>query len=182
MALSLTRFSWPLWSGKEKEPVCNNSTTVNSPISSSEMVKFPLVRETKMAPPTAQRGVRRKWQRREERRRRVDRDEYEDIVLVPSDGSDSDYDYDSDWSIGWLEPLGSDFQSSDVDDDDDDSFAVLVPCYRHGCKEVEEASNNVLLSAIQNLPYEFSSIAYTVMKICSWEELHGTMAGLSSEF
>ncbi|MED6131825.1 hypothetical protein PIB30_013555 [Stylosanthes scabra] len=164
MALSLTRFSWNLWGGKEKEPVCNNGSSVNSPISSSEMVKFHLMKETKMEPPTTQRRVRRKWQRREERRRRrVDRDEYKDVVLVPSDGSDSDYDYDSDWSIGWLEPHGSDFQSSDVVDDDD-SFAVLVPCYKHGCKEVEEASNNVLLTAIQNLSYEFSSTGKNYME------------------
>ncbi|MED6132071.1 hypothetical protein PIB30_015860 [Stylosanthes scabra] len=163
MALSLIRFSWHLWGGKEKEPVCNNgSSTVNSPISSSEMVKFPLTKETKMEPPTTQRRVRRKWQRRE---KRVDRGEYKkDVVLVPSDDSDSDYDYDSDWSIGWLEPHGSDFQSSDVDDDDDDSFAVLVPCYKHGCKQVEEASNNVLLSAIQNLSYEFSSTGKNYME------------------
>ena len=161
MAVSLTRFSWSLWGGggrrsggggrKEKEPVSKGST-LNSP--SSEMVKFPLVKETTMAPPSHRR-VRRKWQSREERRR-VDR-EFEDVVLVPSDGcggclsgSESD---DSDWSIGWLEPLGSDFQS---DDDDDDSFAVLVPCYRPGCKEVE-GLNNVYLSAIENLSSEFSS-------------------------
>ncbi|PNX96548.1 hypothetical protein L195_g019757 [Trifolium pratense] len=56
---------------------------------------------------------------------------------------------DSDWSIGWLEPLDSNFESNDNDDEDNsgnDSFVVSVPCYSPGCKEVE-GSNNVLLKA-----------------------------------
>ncbi|MCH89250.1 hypothetical protein A2U01_0010144 [Trifolium medium] len=62
--------------------------------------------------------------------------------------SDSESD-DSDWSIGWLELIGSDFEINDNDDEDDssdDSFAILVPCYLPSCKEVE-SSNNVLLKA-----------------------------------
>lgn len=158
MAVSLTRLSWWLWGGggKEKEPVSSNASPLNSssewgfPLKERESVKLPLVKGTKIAP--SHRKVKKKWQSREERR--VDR-EY-DVVLVPSDGggclsgSDSD---DSDWSIGWLEPHGSDFQS---DDESDSSFAVLVPCYRPGCKEVEGSSNE-LLSAIKNLPNGFSS-------------------------
>ena len=81
-------------------------------------------------------------------------------VLVPCDndcncdcclsGSESD---DSDWSIGWLEPLASDFRSNG-----DDGFAVLVPCYKPSCcKVVEEASNKALLGVIKNLSNEFSS-------------------------
>ncbi|PNX89767.1 hypothetical protein L195_g045889 [Trifolium pratense] len=46
--------------------------------------------------------------------------------------SGSEFD-DSDWSIDWLEPLDSDFESND-NDDGDDSFAVSVPCYSPGCK------------------------------------------------
>ncbi|KAK7361357.1 hypothetical protein VNO77_03411 [Canavalia gladiata] len=148
MAISLSRFSRSLWGGggKVKEPVSNASDLNSSP--SSEW-GFGLMKERKVAPP--HRKVRRN--RREERR--VDR-EYDDFVLVASDegsdwclsGSESD---DSDWSIGWLEPLSSDFPSVD-----DDGFAVLVPCYTPGCKEVE-ASNNVLLTAIKNLSNEFSS-------------------------
>ncbi|KAE9613335.1 hypothetical protein Lal_00027750 [Lupinus albus] len=152
MAVSFTRLSCWLWGSKEKEPVVFN----NSPLNSSsewrrETVKFPLVKGTKISPPS-HRKVKRKWQSREERR--IDR-EY-DVVLVPSDGggflSGAESDDDSDWSIGWLEPHGSDFQS---DDESDNSFAVLVPCYRTGCKEVE-GSNNELLSAIKNLPNELS--------------------------
>ncbi|KAL2538523.1 hypothetical protein Fot_04945 [Forsythia ovata] len=63
---------------------------------------------------------------------------------------------DSDWSIGWLEPHAPDFQS---DDDADDSFAVLVPCYRLDCKELEgkeEETGNQFLSAIRNLPNQYS--------------------------
>lgn len=54
-----------------------------------------------------------------------------DAVLVLSDGgclSGSEFD-GSDWSIGWLEPTGIEFQSHG--DCLDDSFAVLIRCY--GC-------------------------------------------------
>lgn len=156
MAVSFTRFSWCWWGGKEKEPA-NNGSSLNSPLEwgfgglrEPGTVQFPSVKGPKMA--SSPRKVKRKWQSREERR--IDR-EY-DVVIVPSDGggclsgSESD---DSDWSIGWLEPHGSGFQS---DDEPDNSFAVLVPCYSPGCKEVVEGSSNELLSAIKNLPQEFS--------------------------
>ncbi|PNY01173.1 hypothetical protein L195_g024462 [Trifolium pratense] len=68
------------------------------------------------------------------------------LMLAKQTGlSRSEFD-DLDWSIEWLEPLGLDFESNDNDEDDsgDYSFAVLVPCYSPGCKEVED-SNNVLL-------------------------------------
>jgi hypothetical protein len=51
------------------------------------------------------------------------------LFLSASDSNDSD------WSIGWLEPHAPDFLG---DVDADDSFAVLVPCYRHDCKELEK--------------------------------------------
>ncbi|KAK9930241.1 hypothetical protein M0R45_027284 [Rubus argutus] len=106
MALAFTNLSWWLWSGKKKEPRISNGTCLNS---------SPRIRK-----------VKRKWHSREERK--IDR-EY-DVVVVPSgeesvSGSETD---DSDWSIGWLEPHGPGFQS---EDDTDDSFAVLVPCYGH---------------------------------------------------
>ncbi|GAV61628.1 hypothetical protein CFOL_v3_05155 [Cephalotus follicularis] len=159
MAFSFTRFSWwPLKSGgaKEREPVSNgsslNSSTewglgLNSP---SDTVKC----TTRIA--SFPKKVKKKWQSREQRR--IDREH--DVVLVPSDGvglsgSDSD---DSDWSIGWLEPHGPDF-NSDKDDKSDDSFAVLVPCYRPGCKEVVGGSNHQILSAIKKLPNESSSVS-----------------------
>lgn len=52
------------------------------------------------------------------------------------------------WSVGWTEPHGPDFQSDD--EGDDGGFLVLVPCYR----AVAEGSsnNNQLLSAVKNLP------------------------------
>lgn len=151
MAVSFTRFSCWLWGGKEKEPVSNSSTLNSSSelgfaLKELERVKFPSVKGPKVVP--SHRKHKRKWRNKEERR--IDR-EY-DVVLVPSDGDGSESD-DSDWSVGWLEPHGPEFQS---DDESDDSFAVLVPCYRHGCKEMENP-NNELLSAIKNLPNEFSS-------------------------
>nr|GMC57278.1 Amelogenin, X like [Ipomoea batatas] len=132
MAVSLSRFSWWLWGGKEKESLAAKGSSVNSLQDwgpgfreQPETVKF--------------------WS------------EY-DVVLVPSDdvclsGSESD---DSDWSIGWLEPHAPDFQS---DDEADNSFAVLVPCYRDDCKAlvVEEPSNQ-FLSAIKSLSNEYSPV------------------------
>ncbi|CBI19272.3 unnamed protein product, partial [Vitis vinifera] len=98
------------------------------------------------------RRTKRKWQSREERK--IDR-EY-DVVLVPSDagcvsGSESD---DSDWSIGWLEPHGPEFQS---DDELDGSFAVLVPCYGRGRNDVVEDANKKIFSTIGNIPDGYSA-------------------------
>ncbi|KAA8530755.1 hypothetical protein F0562_005477 [Nyssa sinensis] len=157
MAVSFTRFSWWMWGGKDKEPVSNGSSTNSSSdwgfgLREPDTVKFPSVKGAKMPP---SRKVKRKWRSREERR--IDK-EY-DVVLVPSDGvclsgSESD---DSDWSIGWLEPHAPDFQS---DDEADDSFAVLVPCYRYDSKELDERLKNPFLSAIKNLPTDYSAVGY----------------------
>ncbi|KAG6702686.1 hypothetical protein I3842_07G047800 [Carya illinoinensis] len=150
MAVSFTRFSWRLWSGKEKEPVSNGSSLNSSfewgfGLREPETVKFPSVKGTKITAP--HRKVKRKWQSREQRR--IDREF--DAEVVPSDGvclsgSESD---DPDWSIGWFEPHGPGFES-------DDGLAVLVPSYKPGCKKVMEGSNNHLFSAIKNLSHEFS--------------------------
>ncbi|KAL3524927.1 hypothetical protein ACH5RR_013299 [Cinchona calisaya] len=164
MAVSLTRFSWWWWrAGKEKEAVSNGSSSINTlsdwgfGLREQDNLKFRSVKATKMASSSSSRKVKRKWKSREERRRRIDK-EY-DVVLVPSDGvclsgSESD---DSDWSIGWLEPHAPDFQSDN--DEAEDSFAVLVPCYRnHAYTElVKEPSgtNHQFLSAIKNLPNEY---------------------------
>lgn len=151
MAIALTSLSWWLWSGKHQEPKISKGSTLN-PLPESglwelDTVKFPLDRRQNMA--STSRRVKRKWHSREERK--VDK-EY-DIVLVPSDGgcvsgSDSD---DSDWSIGWMEPHGSGFQS---DDESDDSFAVLVPCYGRGGGGMNLANNlqEQFLSTIRNIP------------------------------
>jgi hypothetical protein len=165
MAVSLTRLSCWLWGGsKEKESIVNgnSSSELSFSLKERESLKFPLMKGT-----NNQRKVKKKWHSKEERR--VDR-EY-DVVLVPSDGGDclsgSESD-DSDWSIGWLEPHGSDFQSDDDESSSDSSFAVLVPCYRPGCKEVD-GSNNQLLTAIKNIPNEFSSgeILNLLLKFCN---------------
>lgn len=168
MALSFPRFSWLWLGGKEKEQVPNGSL-INSINSlgdwglglggEAERLKFYSVKEVdkRMPSSSSNRKVKRKWKSREERSRRIDK-EY-DVVLVPSDGvclsgSESD---DSDWSIGWLEPHAPDFQS---DDEADDSFAVLVPCYRHDSKEVkgkEEEHSNPFLNTVKNLPIDYSA-------------------------
>ncbi|XP_009608139.1 uncharacterized protein LOC107782833 [Nicotiana tabacum] len=168
MAVSLTRLSWWWWGGKEKEPVSNGSSSMN-PLQDfgfglkeqGDSLKFKSVRGANNVASSTTRKVKRKWKSREERIKRVDK-KY-DVVLVPSDGvclsgSESD---DSDWSIGWLEPHAPDFQN---DDEADDSFAVLVPCYRHDCiREIEEP-NNQFLSAIENLSNEYSAEGKKYMK------------------
>lgn len=126
MAVAFTNLSWWLWSGKHQEPRISNGSSLNTrpdlDLWELDTLKFPLLQRGNVA--SSSRRVKRKWHSREERK--IDR-EY-DVVLVPSDGgcvsgSESD---DSDYSIGWLEPHGPGFQS---DDDTDNSFAVLVPCY-----------------------------------------------------
>ncbi|KAI3451243.1 hypothetical protein Pfo_007908 [Paulownia fortunei] len=168
MALSFTRFPWLWLGGKEKEQVSNGSL-INSINSlgdwgvglrgEAESLKFYSVKEVDRRVPSSSsnRKVKRKWKSREERSRRIDK-EY-DVVLVPSDGvclsgSESD---DSDWSIGWLEPHAPGFQS---DDEADGSFAVLVPCYRHDCKEVKEKEEEPCVpffNAVKNLPIDYSA-------------------------
>ncbi|RVW56294.1 hypothetical protein CK203_110202 [Vitis vinifera] len=61
---------------------------------------------------------------------------------------------DSDWSIGWLEPHGPEFQS---DDELDGSFAVLVPCYGRGRNDVVEDANKKIFSTIGNIPDGYSA-------------------------
>lgn len=167
MSLSFTRFSCLWLAGKDKEQISNGSV-INSVNSlgewglgfrgEAESLKFYSVKggERRTFSSSSNRKSKRKWKSREERSRMVDK-EY-DMVLVPSDGvslsgSESD---DSDWSIGWLEPHAPDFQS---DDEVDDSFAVLVPCYRRDCQELQrkEDPNMQFLSAVKNLPNDYSA-------------------------
>ncbi|XP_010664413.1 uncharacterized protein LOC100855091 [Vitis vinifera] len=155
MSVSLTHLSWWLWSGKHQEPKrLSNGSSLNSSQDSGlwepDALKFPLVKGANMT--STSRRTKRKWQSREERK--IDR-EY-DVVLVPSDagcvsGSESD---DSDWSIGWLEPHGPEFQS---DDELDGSFAVLVPCYGRGRNDVVEDANKKIFSTIGNIPDGYSA-------------------------
>ncbi|PIN19261.1 hypothetical protein CDL12_08059 [Handroanthus impetiginosus] len=167
MSLSFPRFPWLLLGRKEKEQVTNGSLI--NPINSlgdwdlglrgePESLKFYSVKaiDRRMPFSSSNRKTKRKWKSREERSMRMDK-EY-DVVLVPSDGvclsgSESD---DSDWSIGWLEPHAPDFQS---DDEADDSFAVLVPCYRHDCREEmekeEEEPGLRFLNAVKSIPIDY---------------------------
>lgn len=151
MAVSFPGFPWWFWKGgnKEKQPVSNGSSlnSLNSSSSSdwglglkeSDTVKF----QTKIS---SAKG-KGKWQ---------GSDKECDVVVVPSDGMHlSSYESDGpEWSIGWEEPHSPGFLA---DVEDDGGFAVLVPCYRPGCKELVDRTNNQLLSAIENLPNGFSS-------------------------
>lgn len=154
MSLAFTNLSWWLWSGKHQEPTrIPNGSSINSSTDlnmwESEVMRFPLV-QANMG--SSSRRVKRKWNSREERK--VDR-EY-DVVLVPSDGgcvsgSESD---GSDWSIGWCEPHGPGFPSDD--DETDNSFAVLVPCYGRDYGRVEEGTKNNLLNGVGNFLDNYS--------------------------
>lgn len=159
MAVAFSQFSWWSWSGKHQDTKLGNGSSKKSSTSDVNMLeldnlKFPLVN---VASSTTSGRVKRKWQSRRERK--VDK-EY-DVVLVPSDGgclsgSESD---DSDWSIGWLEPHGAGF-CSDEDDDSDDSFAVLVPCYGRGRGDIVNAKkgpNDNFLDTIGQVPDIFSA-------------------------
>ncbi|KAG8047174.1 hypothetical protein GUJ93_ZPchr0008g14120 [Zizania palustris] len=127
--MGLSRFSHWIWPGsrtrRAREAPVSNLAMADAlfPDSPSGFREPDVMRVPSSGGDDARRrkGTNRRCGREEAR---VDREH--DMVIVPSDGggyfSDSD---DSDWSIGWLEPLGPDLHS-------DGSFAVLVPCYRHG--------------------------------------------------
>ncbi|KAJ6794828.1 Uncharacterized protein M6B38_227970 [Iris pallida] len=152
MTMAFTRVSYWLWGGKDHE-VPNLSLSSSSDFPSGyrepDSLKFPSANGTKMRSSSSRR-IGRKWRSREERR--IDR-EY-DIVLVPSDGvcmsgSESD---DSDWSVGWLEPHGPDFDS-----DTENSFAVLVPCYGRGrCEKAEGTKKGGAIGAAVDCRTMFS--------------------------
>lgn len=147
----------PLWGGKKDNKIKPNLTSSNSQFDNGfgvrdiESVKLFPLKGTKMgaSSSSSSRKMKKKWNSREERK--IDRES--DGVLVPRDGgcsleSESE---DSDWSIGWLEPHGPDFLS---DDETDDSFAVLVPCYRNDIRGTIQGPNTQLLNTIKNLTSE----------------------------
>ncbi|URE38367.1 hypothetical protein MUK42_16513 [Musa troglodytarum] len=144
MSPSFSRFSFWIWGKKNHES--SNSSLSSSPelpsgFKETDYLKFPPVNEPRTR--TNSRKNKKKWQGREDRR--IDK-EY-DIEVVPSDGgymsgSESD---DSDWSIGWLEHLSPDFRSNN---ESENSFAVLVPCYARGRSEQAESSKSHVLGAV----------------------------------
>ncbi|XP_020704185.1 uncharacterized protein LOC110115323 [Dendrobium catenatum] len=148
MALAFTSLSYWL-RGTRNHESCNSalhsSTDLPPVFREPDSVKFLSMNGPRMG--SSPRRVKRKWQSREERRLRIDRDY--DMVIVPSDGgclsgSESD---DSDWSIGWMEPHASDFLSNNSDNEN--SFAVLVPCYSRGQFEKTVNLKNYVLGGDQ---------------------------------
>ncbi|KAG0480051.1 hypothetical protein HPP92_010914 [Vanilla planifolia] len=112
----------------------------------------------------------KKWQSREERKLRIDR-EY-DVVIVPSDGdclSGSEFG-GSDWSIGWMEPHTADFQSDDGDGDN--SFAVLVPCYgRDDCYDKGNVKSHVLGAFTENVESSSENPDYVKRWLSSLQDI-----------
>ncbi|KAJ3707539.1 hypothetical protein LUZ61_011244 [Rhynchospora tenuis] len=95
------------------------------------------------------------------------------IVLVPSDGecfSESDSD-GSDWSIGWLEPHGSDFEQETERHQKESSFAVLVPCYKTGTIQRKAGSFNRLSGVGDNARTVSDGPSYTQQWLSSLPDL-----------
>lgn len=120
-AMELSLFSW-IWGRKPREVPKLNPWNFSSSSSSSTAAGAAVSGRLLDA---SRSPAGETWRAR--RRRRTDPrvDKEHDAVVVPPDGgcfscSDSD---EEDWAVGWLEPPGPDFRSSE------DSFAVLVPCY-----------------------------------------------------
>ncbi|GAA0147675.1 hypothetical protein LIER_07316 [Lithospermum erythrorhizon] len=148
MAMAFDHFSW-WFRGKGKNQKLESlkgdyvKSLPDSGLLEVDTVNFPLVDRVD----SSSRRIKRKRHSREERK--VDKEF--DVVLVPSDGgcvsgSESD---DSDYSVGWLEPHGPSFQS---DEDSEDSFAVIVPCYGRCRGNLEDDKKGTFLN-------DFSSIS-----------------------
>ncbi|RDX86675.1 hypothetical protein CR513_31979, partial [Mucuna pruriens] len=126
-----------------EEPKISNGSTIKSFADSVawelDGLRFPLVMQANVA--SSSKRVVHKWHSKEEQKM----DWEYDVVIVSSDGggvSDAESD-GSDWSIGWLEPHGTEFLSDgDETNETDNSFAVLVPCY--GAMVEEDTKSNLL--------------------------------------
>lgn len=149
--MDFPRFSIWIWGRKDHESP--NSTLIPpdfpSGFKEADYSKF-LPANGRRTKPNWRRNKKNLQNRKE---RRIDK-EY-DIVLVPSDGgcmsgSESD---DSDWSIGWLEPHGPEFES---DSEAENSFAVLVRCYGRGRNEQAKNSRTHVLGTVSHMDDDLS--------------------------
>ncbi|CAM8936510.1 unnamed protein product [Rhodiola kirilowii] len=148
MSMTFTPLSWLSWRGKYRQSKVSNgsssSTTQDPGLWELDTVKFPIANGNNID--SSSRRVKKKWNSREERK--LDKDY--DIVLVPHDGgcvsgTESD---DSDWSIGWSEPHGPEFQNHD--DESNNSFAVIVPIYGRGVHNVADRPQIKILGPTGN--------------------------------
>lgn len=168
MALALTNLSWRFWSRKHhhhrhhhEDPkiskrVSLNSKSDNSSMFDSDALRFPSVKNYMASSSSSSRKMRRKWHNYNNGREMID-EEY-DVVVVASDGEGCVSGCESDgcdWSIGWLEPHGGGF-SSDNNESDDNSFAVIVPCYEGGglVSKVKDTNGNILKDAAY-FPFDY---------------------------
>lgn len=129
MAVSFPRFSWRLWApGKGKGKEKEPSLELGYGLRDHNKKN----KKKKMG----------NWLKssREEK-------EFEFVVVSDSDSESSEI------SIGWIEPHGPGFRG-----ESDGGFAVLVPCYSPGSKELSGGSTSAVFRAITgNFPTEFSS-------------------------
>uniref|UniRef100_A0A7N1A488 Uncharacterized protein n=1 Tax=Kalanchoe fedtschenkoi TaxID=63787 RepID=A0A7N1A488_KALFE len=81
--------------------------------------------------------------------------EYDAVLVQPdADGISESESGELDWSIGWLESFSPEFQS---DDENDGTYAVLVPCYKPGCMEVMEGPKPPFGNVIKGLSCDYSA-------------------------
>ncbi|KAG6473274.1 uncharacterized protein LOC122027511 [Zingiber officinale] len=145
--MAFARFSIWIWGRKDHESANSTLVPPEFPSGFKEAADYSNVHRTR----SNWRRNKKNLQNRKERR--IDK-EY-DIVLVPSDGgcisgSESD---DSDWSIGWSEPHGPEFES---DSEAEKSFAVLVRCYGRGRNEQAKNSRTHVLGAVSHMDDDLS--------------------------
>ncbi|CAN6449504.1 unnamed protein product [Victoria cruziana] len=179
MSVGFPRLSWWPWGRRDQIPPFQSVSSPAASSSSSESNFLELdsrnFQGAKVASTSAK--VKRKWHSRKERK---GFDGEHDMVLVPSDGgcmsgSESD---GSDWSIGWLEPHAPEFQN---DDDEDNSFAVLVPCYGRpvGDSSVGRLENRLLGALLSGLNNQYSADSKKHMEnwLSSLQEQQGFQVG-----
>ncbi|XP_049933001.1 uncharacterized protein LOC116251515 isoform X2 [Nymphaea colorata] len=161
MSIGFPRLSWWPWGRKEQDSSVPSVSSSAASSSSSELdfleldsLNFQATRGARLASTSGK--VKRKWHSRKERKG-FDREH--DMVMVPPDGgcmsgSESD---GSDWSIGWLEPHAPEFQN---DDEQDNSFAVLVPCYGRpvGDSSAVRAENRLLGALLSGFNNGYSAV------------------------
>lgn len=139
MGKKTASFSRWLWSGKNKQETTLNKLPASVNLST---VSSPLTKGTSVDSNSKGGGGEMK----------IDR-EY-DAVLVPSHQDPLSESGELDWSIGWLESFSPEFQS---DDENDSSYAVLVPSYKPSCIERSNGMNVMTGNVVRGVSYDYSA-------------------------
>lgn len=106
--------------GRQKEPKTASSSSASVRSDSTHGIRNKAAASSSLASSSS---ARARTKRRHGNHDGGEIDKEFDVVLVQSDCAESE---GVDWSIGWLEPHGPELRG---EDDSENSFAVLVPCY-----------------------------------------------------